>query len=272
MNRGWLVGVLALVACGEQAVRPQVPGRIVMPGCPRGSFAAEVERILPRLEPVRQVGLLPAAGLDRKYEPGCVVPFRKEPDERMLDVGRVVAKTWTLGAKAKPVLLGRGRLEVGRRALNLRLQNDAGDEVFALVLKGNHVVLDEKGQKHFEADVTLDDDGRLPLPLDALVAALDVCDQDQRLGRTEDGNLVEAVRGSMPLWRSRWLGDASTALVDTSVGCSKDDARLVWRTAVGDLLPMLAVASVRSDRALLVVRQGPTDTEDVTDYGFDGMR
>jgi hypothetical protein len=104
------------------------------------------------------------------------------------------------------------------------------------------------------------------------VASLDVCDRDQRLGRTEDGNVVEAVRGSMPLWRSRWVAENATAIVDTSMACSKDDARLVWRTAVGDLLPMLAVASVRSDRTLLVVRQGPSDTEDINDYGFSGMR
>lgn len=273
---GWrhallLVAVLG-AACGEQQLKPQVPGRIVTPGCPKGAFAAEVERILPNLEPVRAVGLLPASGLDPKIEPGCVVPFRKEPDDRLIDVGRVVAKTYAVGVKAKPVLLGRGRLEVGRRALRLRLQNVAGDEVFSLTVAGTHVVLDEKGESHFEGDVSLDDDGKLPLPLDALVAALDVCDRDQRLGRTEDGNVVEAVRGSMPLWRSRWVADGATAVVDTSVACGKDDARLVWRTAVGDLLPMIAVASARSDRTLLVVRQGPTDTDDVVDYGFDGMR
>lgn len=260
------------VACGEQGLRPKVPSRIATPGCPKGSFAAEVERILPSVAPVGSVGLLPAADLDRKIEPGCVVPFRKEPDDRLIDVGRVVAKTNLIGVKGKPTLLGRGRLEVGRRALRLRLQNVAGDEVFSLKVDGPHVVLEEKGKPRFEADVSLDDDGKLPLPLDALVASLDVCDRDERLGRTEDGNVVEARRGSLPLWRSRWVGDHATAIVDTSVACSKDDARLLWRTAVGDLLPMLAVASVRSDRTLLIVRQGPSDTEDITDYGFDGMR
>lgn len=267
-----LLAFVLASACGEQQLKPQVPGRIVTPGCPKGAFAAEVERILPSLEPVRPVGLLPASGLDPKIEPGCVVPFRKEPDDRLIDVGRVVAKTYAVGSKAKPVLLGRGRLEVGRRALRLRLQNVAGDEVFSLSVDGGHVVLDEKGKPRFEANVSLDDAEKLPLPLDALVASLDVCDRDQRLGRSEDGNVVEAVRGSMPLWRSRWVADGASAVVDTSMACGKDDAKLVWRTAVGDLLPMIAVASARSDRTLLIVRQGPTDTNDVVDYGFDGMR
>ncbi len=259
-------------ACGEQQLKPQTPARIALPSCPQGAFAAEIDRLLPSLVPVQKVGLIPPAGLDAKIEPGCVVPFRKEPDDRLIDVGRVVVKAHTVGAKAKPALLGRGRLEVGRRVLRLRLTNAAGDQVFSLAVDGVHVVLEEKGKQRFEADIQVDGDSKLPLPLDALVASLDLCDRDQRLGRTEDGNVVEAVRGSMPLWRSRWLANDSTAIVDTSIACSTTDARLVWRTAVGDLLPMLAVASARADRTLLIVRQGPTDTEDINDYGFDGMR
>ncbi|MBI2394737.1 MAG: hypothetical protein HYV09_34530 [Deltaproteobacteria bacterium] len=243
-----------------------------MPVCPRGVFAAEVERILPPVAPVQSVALVPAEGIDARIEPGCVVPFRREPDERMIDVGRVIAKTYAVGSKAKPIVLGRGRLEVGRRALRLRLNNEAGDEVVTLRVDGAHVVLTEKGKARFEKDVSLDDDSELPLPLDALVAALDVCERDQRLGKTADGNLIEARRGAMPLWRSRWMEPNATAIVDTSVACGKTDTRLVWRSAVGELLPMLALASSRAQRTLLIVRQGPSDTEDVTDYGFDGMR
>lgn len=259
-------------ACGEQQVKPRTPLRVATPLCQKGPFATEMERLLPLLAPLRPVGLFAPTGLDPKLEPGCVVPFRKEPDDRLIDVGRVVAKTSTVGAKEKPVLLGRGRLEVGRRALRLRLMNAGGDEVFALVVDGAHVTLTEKGKKPFETVIKLGDDGPLPLPLDALVASVDVCDADQRLGRTDDGNLVEATREGLPLWRTRWLADDSTAIVDTSVVCGPSDTRLVWRTAVGDLLPMLAVASKRSDRTLVIVRQGPTDTESVVDYGFDGMR
>src|SRR3990167_7434545 len=94
-------------ACGKPAPEPKVALRMATPGCPAGPFAAEVARILPSLEPVRSVTMAPAAGLDPKYEPGCVVPFRKEPDDRLIDVGRVVAKTNELGVKGKAQLLGR---------------------------------------------------------------------------------------------------------------------------------------------------------------------
>lgn len=266
-----LLAVLAAVACGKP--RPAaVPTRSAKPACPRGSFAAEVERILPPVAPVQSVALVPPDGIDASIEPGCVVPFRREPDERMLDVGRVIAKTYAVGSKARPVVLGRGRLEVGRRAMRLRLHDDAGDEVLTLKLDGAHVVLTEKGKARFEADVSLEGDSELPLPLDALVAALDVCERDQRLGKSADGNVIEARRGTLSLWRSRWMEPNATAIVDTSMACSESDARLVWRSAVGELLPMLAVASARSPRSLLIVRQGPSDTEDVIDYGFDGMR
>ncbi len=108
----------------------------------------------------------------------------------------------------------------------------------------------------------LEADEPLPLPLDALVAALDRCDGDQRLGRTPDGNVVEARRGGIALWRSRWIDAQAQAIVDTSTACGEGDARAMWRTAVGELLPMIAVASVRSDRVLVIVRQGPTSLDD----------
>ena len=207
------------------------------PACPRGAFANELEGLLPSLAPVVPVELIPVTTLDRKIEPGCVVPFRKDPDERLLDVGRVVVKTASRTQKGKSMLLGRGRLEVGRRALRLRLMNVAGDESLALMVDGAHVSYRAKGEAPFEGDIAAGDESPLPLPFDALVAALDKCDDDQRLGRTEDGNVIEARRGELGLWRSRWMDANVNAIVDTSVACTKDDARLVWRTAVGDCLP-----------------------------------
>jgi hypothetical protein len=271
--RGALLGVIVLAAaCSEARAPTKVPGRTATPSCPRGAFATELDALLPPLAPVRPIELFPVATLDRKIEPGCVVPFRREPDDRLLDVGRVVVKASSRTAKGKPVLLGRGRLEVGRRQLRLRLLNAGGDESLTLIIDGAHVSFREKGKKPFEADIASTDTSPLPLPFDALVAGLDKCDDDQRLGRTEDGNVIEARRGELGLWRSRWMDTHANAIVDTSFVCSGEDARLVWRTAVGDCLPMLAVASARSDRLLVIVRQGPSETEDIMDYGFDGAR
>jgi len=273
--RSWLtIPVLLAVACNEPRAPSQgkVPPRQAMPQCPRGKFATELDAVLPPLEPIKPVGLFPVQALDRSIEPGCVVPFRKEPDERALDVGRVVARSLSRTSKGKPEELGRGRLEVGRHVLRLRLVDLAGDETVALFVEGKHVTYRKKGSPPFEADVSTLEDTPLPLPFDALVAALDKCDGDQRLGRTEDGNIIEARRGESPLWRTRWMDTAANAIVDTSSVCTGDDTRLLWRTAVGDCLPMIAVASVRSDRLLVIVRQGQSNTEDIMDYGFSGAR
>jgi hypothetical protein len=270
--RAALFGVIVLAVACTEARTPKVPARQAMPACPKGTFAAELDALLPALEPVRPVSLLPVHELNRAVEPGCVVPFRKEPDDRMLDVGRVVARASSRTSKGKPINLGRGRLEVGRRALRLRLTNVAGDESLTLIIEGAHVSFTQKGEKPFEGDISSDDPSPLPYPFDALVAALDKCDDDQRLGRTEDGNVIEARRGDFALWRSRWLDTTSNAIVDTSYSCTKNDARLMWRTAIGDCLPMIAAASARSDRTLVIVRQGESDTEDIMDYGFDGAR
>lgn len=263
---------LACLACTE-AKAPTVPVRRAKPECPRGTFAAELDALLPAVAPLQSVALLPANGIDRKIEPGCVVPFRKDPDERLLDVGRVIVRTMSRSKKpsSKSVVVGRGRLEIGRRALRLSLHNDGGDESLSIQIEGSHVVMREGGKK-LVTDISLADDSALPLPLDALVAAVDDCGGDERLGRTEDGNVIEARRGELDLWRARWMDDKQTAIVDTSLACTKTDARLVWRTAVGDILPMLAVASARSDRVLVIVRHGQSHMTDTTDYGFDGMR
>lgn len=266
--RGLLIaGVVVACAPPGGARSPTVPPREVRPACPRGPFATELDAVLPALAPVQSVSLIAAGSIDEKVEPGCVIPFRREPDDRLLDVGRVVGRIWSRSKKEKPKVVGRGRLELGRRAMRLRLHNDGGDAALSITLDGAHVVVQEKGAAAFEADVAFDATDALPLPLDALVAALDDCATDTRLGRTEDGNIIEARRGAVPLWRSRWMNAAQTSIVDTSFACSQSDARLMWRTAVGDLLPMIAVASVRSDRVLVLTRQGASETEDISDYG-----
>lgn len=265
-----VAAALVCLACTEPKT-PRVPVHRAKPACARGAFATELDTLLPSLYPASVVSLIPAAGIDKKIEPGCVVPFRRDPDERLLDVGRVTVRTATRSKKGKATVLGRGRLEIGRRALRLTVHNEAGDESLALTIDGAHVVMREAGKK-LVTDVSLSDESDLPLPLDALVAALDDCAADERLGRTEDGNIIEARRGELGLWRSRWMDANQTAVVDTSFACTKSDARLVWRTAVGDILPMLAVASVRSDRVMVIARQGQTGMLDTSDYGFDGMR
>jgi hypothetical protein len=263
---------MAIAACTEaKSPTSNVAARTATPVCPKGAFATELEKMLPSLDR-RAVALIAPTSIDKKIEPGCVVPFRREPDDRLIDVGRVVVRTLARGGTGKARLIGRGRLEIGRRTMRLRAHNEAGDEALAITLDGNHVKLFEKGRAPFEGDISLNDDNTLPLPLDALVAALDDCGADERLGKTEDGNVIEAKRGTLPLWRSRWMDPGQTAIVDTSVVCTASDARLLWRTAVGEVLPMIALASSRSDRALVIVRQGASDTNDITDYGFDGMR
>ena len=259
--------VAALAACTEPRT-PSVAVKQVTPACPRGPFAAQLDALLPNLAVVAPVALLPMQSLDKKIEPGCVIGFRKEPDDRLLDVGRVVARTSSRTHKEKGKIVGRGRLELGRRMMRLRLHDVAGDESLVITIDGAHVTLKEKGSEPFDNDVYFDDTAPLPLPLDALVASLADCGSDERLGRTEDGNVIAAKRGSLALWRSRWIDATQAAIIDTSFACSDADARLMWRTAVGDVLPMLAVASARSDRVLVIVRQGASETEDMTDYGF----
>lgn len=275
---GYTVGVtsfgrigcfLSLLAFGcVEAKTPANEGRSAVPACPRGAFLAQMDQILPQLSPTQPVTLVPASTVRKKVEPGCVVPFRNEPDDRVLDVGRVVGKTMRKSQPGeKPVLLGRGRLQVGRRVLRLTLLDDAGTEMLDLAVDGSHVRLREKGQKPFEADVSPDDASSLPLPLDALVAAIDRCDDDQRLGKTADGNVIEARRGQMPIWRSRWIDSQTTSVIDTSIACDASDARMLWRTAAGEMLPSIAVASTRSERVLVIVRQKPSQTDDVDDFG-----
>lgn len=260
----------ALVAgCSRPAPRSTVPVRKATLACPRGAFATELDALMPQLLPPQTFELVPATTLDKSVEPGCIVPFRRAPDDRLLDAGRIEV---FLGARAEPnkpsKRVGRGSLTVGRSALRLSVHDDAGDETLSLVVDGVHVALRLRGAAPFDGDVRLDDDVALPLPLDALVASLSPCDADERTGKTLDGNQIEAKRGSFPLFRGRFLDSQATLAIDTSVLCGAEDARLAWRTASGDTLPFLLLASVRSPRTLLIRRQAASVTDPAVDPGM----
>lgn len=253
--------------CTEPAARTAPsgpPSKTAVPACPRGKFAAELDAVLPPLEAPRSVALYPARPLDARIEPGCVVPFRNDPDERVIEAGRVLVRT-ILRPKGKSLLVGRGALSIGRRTLRLEAHDDGGTTTLALAVDGRHVKLRERNAEPFEADVSPEEETPLPLPLDALVAGLDRCDRDQRLTVSFDGNVVEARRGDLALWRSRFVDPTTSAIIDTSVGCSSDDTRLLWRSGAGEMLPMFVVASVRSARVLIIARQRPSVTDDVID-------
>jgi hypothetical protein len=282
-NRSWLglVPLLVLGACeaNPNARTPAGPPRKAMPACLRGAFAAELDRHLPPMAPVKPVSLFDAAKLDPRLEPGCILPFRDKPgNEGEVDVGRVIVRlSHRLGKSdakdTKPRLLGRGTMRLGRTRMHLEAHNDAGDIVLALEVAGRNVHMTFKGAPDFAGDVTLDGDEPLPLPLDALVAAIDRCDADERLGASEDGNVVEARRLGLSLWRARFLDAGGAFAIDTSVLCGESDARLAWRTAAGDTLAMLVLASARSDVTLLIERQNESMTEDYTDPGMgSGIR
>ena len=244
-----------------------------MPACVRGTFAGELDEHLPPLALPHVTALRDAPKLDRSIEPGCVLPFRKEPSESLLDAGRIVARVTgrTLGKTAgrmRPLTLGHGTMRVGRGAMELRVHDHAGDDVLVIAVQGARVTVAGKGRQPFATDVDLAGDTPLPFPLDALVAALGTCDGDVRLGASDDGNTVEAQRGGMQLWRSRWMPLDGASAVDTSVLCDPNDARLAWRIAEGDTLPMLVVASKRSPLVLLIEKETPAWTEDATDPGM----
>ena len=275
------IALAAVIACASTPTVRGVtgPGRRATPACLRGTFAAELDRHLPPLTPVRPVSLFDAAKLDPSIEPGCVLPFRDKPGiEAETDVGRVLVRITRRSTKdapklGKPQLVGRGTMRLGRARLHLEVRNDAGDIVLAIAVEGRTVKMTWKGTADFDGEIAFASDEPLPLPLDALVAAIDRCDDDERLGASEDGNVVEARRLGLSLWRARYLETDGAFAVDTSVLCSENDARLAWRSAAGDTLPMLALASVRSDVTLLIERQTASFTEDYTDPGMgSGVR
>lgn len=260
-----LLGLLA--ACTPPA--PKVPTRKATLACPRGAFATELDGLMPRLLPPQTFELVPVTTLDKTVEPGCIVPFRRDPDERLLDAGRIEVFVGVRTEPGKPgKRIGRGNLTLGRGALRLSVHDDAGDETMSLVVAGAHVALQLRGATPFDGDVRLEDEQPLPLPLDALVAALSPCDADERTGKTLDGNQIEARRGPFPLFRGRFLDTQATMAIDTSVLCGADDARLAWRTASGDTLPFLLLASARAPHTLLIRRQPASVVDPAVDPGM----
>jgi hypothetical protein len=255
----------------------KTPPTHVVPGCVHGTFAEELDRHLPPLAAVHPVAIFASPKLDPSIEPGCVLPFRDKPGvEQTIDVGRVVARLGTrkIGAlpdALKPKVVGHGTLKLGRNELALSVHDDAGDETLGIDVKGNHVALRQKKAEPIALDVVLAADDPLPLPFDALIEALTSCNGDERLAATEDGDVVEAKRGGLALWRSRYVTLERATIVDTSVMCDTNDARLAWRTAVGDVIPMVVVMSKRSDRVLIIERETPSWTEDSTDPGMGGV-
>jgi len=242
-----------------------------------GTFAEELDRHIPPLAPIHPVAVFAAPKLDASIEPGCVLPFRDKPGvESTIDVGRVVArlgkrKIGALPNALKPKVVGHGTLKIGRGELALTVHDDAGDETLGIDVKGTHVALRRKKEEPIALDVDLVADDPLPLPFDALVEALSPCDADERVAATEDGDVVEAKRAGVALWRSRYVTLERATIVDTSVLCDTNDARLAWRTAVGDVVPMIVVMSKRSEMVLIIERETPSWTEDSTDPGMGGV-
>lgn len=252
----------------------------VVPACVHGTFAEELDRHLPPLSPIRPVAVFDAPKLDASIEPGCVLPFRdkeKPGEDGVLDVGRVVArigkrKIGTSANHLEPNVVGHGTLKLGRGEMALTIHDDAGDEVLGIDVKGTRVQLRRKKAEPLVLDVDVRAEDELPLPLDALVQALSSCGGDQRIAATEDGDVVEAKRDGAMLWRTRWITPERSTIVDTSVVCDTDDARLAWRTAMGDVVPMIVLASKRSELVLIIERETASWTEDITDPGGAGIR
>jgi hypothetical protein len=270
-----------VVALGCESTPPvkhgKSPATHIVPGCVHGTFAEELDRHIPPMTPVHPVAVFASPKLDASIEPGCVLPFRDKPGvDQTIDVGRVVArlgkrKIGALPNALKPKVVGHGTLKLGRNELALSVHDDAGDENLGIDVKGTHVVLRQKKVDPVTLEVDVAADDPLPLPFDALIEALSPCDADDRVAATEDGDIVEAKRSGVALWRSRYVTLERATIIDTSVLCDTNDARLAWRTAVGDIIPMVVVISKRSEMVLIIERETPSWTEDSTDPGMGGV-
>ncbi len=238
---------------------PAGPMTQLTPSCPAGDFAQELMRIVPPMKALAPVALYGASHLDRTLEPGCVLAFHGKPgDDTLLDVGRVVVKTRRRDrATTTWKEVGRGTLRIGRNRLALQATDRGGTEAIYVALEDRRYEVRFPGTEPLSGELDIAGNDRLPLPIDALMTALERCDDDERLLASEEGNVVEARRRGDLLWRSRWLDETSTLAVDTSVLCGETDARLAWRSIAGDTLPMLVVASARAESALLVEREAP---------------
>lgn len=264
LRRGYLAAAIALVAVACQSgpaakAPPTGPSTRLLPACPTGHFSEELGRIAPPMKAPTPVSLYSSVQLDRTVEPGCVLAFHAKPgDETLLDVGRVIVRTRLRdGAATAWKEIGRGTLRVGRDRLALQATDRGGSESIYLVVEGRRFEVRFPGTEPESGELDPNGTERLPVPIDALMSALERCDGDERLLASPDGNVVEARRRGELLWRTRWLDPQGSLAVDTSVVCGEADARMLWRSIAGDALPMLLVASTRSERALLVEREPP---------------
>lgn len=231
---------IAVCACGKPAASPRAPT-----SCPDGAFAREVARVMPPLLSAESRELGEPGTLARAKEPGCMVPFRDEDaDDKARDVGRVVV---SLRARdAAPTVLGRGRLYIGKGTMTLVVKDDAGEETLLVAVEGRKVLVRRKGEPTLRTTIALGPGAALPLPIDALVAALEGCEADVRLGATDDALIVSARRGAYALVRTRYLDPESPSAVDTSTLCGRDDAIVAWRSSAGEIGWSLTVASARA--------------------------
>ncbi|MGZ3452832.1 MAG: hypothetical protein ACXVEF_24705 [Polyangiales bacterium] len=253
----WLLFTLTAASCGKGAQEP----RSAAPLCKSGPFSTQLARVMPPLSTVTAVELGEPGKIKKNVEPGCMVPFRDESaDSKLRFVGRVDVELADRSGK-EVTKVGHGGLYIGRGRMTLTVKNDAGDEQFLLAVDGRRVVLRRKGEKPVKTSVAIGGTSPLELPFDALIAALEGCDADVRLGATEDVSVVEARRGANHLWRTRWMDPEQPNAVDTSFLCSEDDAILAWRSQAGNLGWSLVVVSVRSPLTLIVKQQTRSETE-----------
>ncbi len=257
----WRAALLsALVAC---TTPPPKGAHDVRLACPAGPVSTEIARVMPPMGVKGSVTLVPPTHLKKAVEPGCLVPFRDEAaDEKQRGVGRVLVSTIARGAAPSP--LGRGRLFIGRGAMTLVVNDDAGDEALGLSIEDRRVVVRRKGHKLYRGSVAIGPGKPLPLPVDALLAAIEGCATDTRLGTNDDVSIVEARRGGFPLLRLRWLDGDNPAAVDTALLCGDQDALIGYRSTAGSIGWSLTVVSARSELGLKIeqVVRKETDAKD----------
>jgi hypothetical protein len=243
-------------ACGKGPMGAHT----AVPACKSGPFAAEVERAMPPLQTAGAVELHTPTSLRRLIEPGCIIPFRasneqeaEEIDNTVTEIGKVdvrlIPRDTLVGDFAKrdrPKPLGTGKLYIGRGGLQIEVKAKDGSVVFFLEIKGKHATYRTPGKAPFDADIDLAATNELPLPFDAMIASVDACHEDLRVGIDDAGNIIEAKRGTLDLWRTRSMNYEQTIAIDTSSACTATDVRFAWRSTAGTIAHGLTVMSARS--------------------------
>ncbi|MFI5298726.1 MAG: hypothetical protein ACHREM_11565 [Polyangiales bacterium] len=244
------------------------------PACKSGAFTEQVERAIPAMYAAAPVELHTPTSLRRLIEPGCIIPFRaqseqeaEEIDATVTEIGKVIVRVIPRDSLVpgafkveRPVPVGGGKLYIGRGGLQIEVKAKDGTIVFYLEIKGKHVTYRAPKQPVFDADIDLAGTGELALPFDALVASVDACHDDQRVGIDEGGDVIEAKRGGMDLWRTRSMNADRTIAIDTSTACSATDTRFAWRSSAGEITHSLVAVSARSAYVLSLEVAGTADT------------